>query len=159
MLDPVSKDVVLQLDNVVQIASSYRPYYHDYMIHAAARFVDSVKRVVFVGGGDSMLLHDALKYPDLELVVGLELDQWVVRKSFQYFHTQPHFDDPRVEWWFGDATKSLLLLPKEYWNSFDLVLVDLSETVMSLSVTDDLDVFDALALLLRPTGVLVKNEL
>ena len=110
-----------------------------------------------------MLLHDALKYPDLELVVGLELDQWqwVVRKSFEYFHTQPqpHFDDPRVEWWFGDATKSLLLLPKEYWNSFDLVLVDLSETVMSLSVTDDLDVFDALALLLRPTGVLVKNEL
>lgn len=159
MIEPETKDVMLELDNVVQITSSYRPYYHEYMIHAAARFVDSVKRVVFVGGGDSMLLHEALKYPDLELVVGLELDQWVVRKSFQYFHTQPHFDDPRVEWWFGDATKSLLLLPENYWGSFDLVLVDLSETVMSLSVTADLNVFDALALLLRPTGVLVKNEL
>ena len=159
MIEPESEDVLLQLDTVVQISSSYRPNYHEYMIHSAATFVDSVKRVVFVGGGDSMLLHEALKYPDLELVVGLELDQWVVRKSFQYFHTQPHFDDPRVEWWFGDATKSLLLLPTEYWNSFDLVLVDLSETVMSLSVTDDLNVFDALALLLRTTGVLVKNEL
>ena len=105
-----------------------------------------------------MLLHEALKYPNLELVVGLELDQVVTRKSFKYFNTRPHFDDPRVEWWFGDATKSLLLLPEEYWGSFDLVLVDLSETVMSLSVTDELDVFDALSLLLTPNGILVKNE-
>ena len=82
----------------------------------------------------------------------------VVRKSFKYFNTQPHFDDDRVEWWFGDATKSLLLLPKEYWGSFDLVLVDLSETVMAMSVTDEMDVFDALALLLKPEGVMVKNE-
>ena len=106
-----------------------------------------------------MLLHESLKYPNLEKVVGLELDQTVTRKSFKYFRTQPHFDDERVEWWFGDATKSLLLLPEDYWGTFDLVLVDLSETVMAFSVTDDLDVFDALALLLNPEGVMVKNEL
>ena len=105
-----------------------------------------------------MLLHEALKYPNLEKVVGLELDQTVTRKCFKYFRTSPHFDDPRVEWWFGDATKSLLLLPEEYWGSFDLVLVDLSETVVSFSVTKELDVFDAMALLLNPQGVLVKNE-
>jgi spermidine synthase len=120
--------------------------------------VEDVRRIIFIGGGDSMLLHEALKYPNLELVVGLELDQTVTRKCFKYFNTLPHFDDARVEWWFGDATKSLMLLPEEYWGSFDLVLVDLSETVMSLSVTDELDVFDALALLLKPAGVLVKNE-
>jgi hypothetical protein len=120
--------------------------------------VEDVRRIIFIGGGDSMLLYEALKYPNLELVVGLELDQTVTRKCFKYFNTLPHFDDARVEWWFGDATKSLMLLPQEYWGSFDLVLVDLSETVMSLSVTDELDVFDALALLLKPTGVLVKNE-
>ena len=92
-----------------------------------------------------MLLHEALKYPNLEKVVGLELDQTVTRKCFKHFETSPHFDDDRVEWWFGDATKSLLLLPEEYWGSFDLVLVDLSETVMSFSVTAELDVFDALS--------------
>ena len=157
-INPETEDVVLDLDNILQIASNYRPQYHEYMVHAATRYLDTVKRVVFVGGGDSMLLHELLKYPDIELVVGLELDQYVVRKSFKYFYTQPHFDDPRVEWWFGDATKSLLLLSKDYWRSFDLVLVDLSETVMSLSVTNELDVFDALALLLKPEGILVKNE-
>ena len=158
-VQPETGDVCMDLDTILQICSSYRPQYHEFVHHFPARYVETVKRVVFVGGGDSMLLHEALKYPSLEQVVGLELDQTVVRKSFKYFNTQPHFDDDRVEWWFGDATKTLLLLPKHYWGSFDLVLIDLSETVMALSVTEDLDVFDALALLLKPEGVMVKNEL
>lgn len=82
----------------------------------------------------------------------------VTRSSFKYFATQPHFHNEKVEWWFGDATKSLLMLPKDYFGSFDLVLVDLSETVMALSVTDELDVMEALALLLKPEGIIVKNE-
>jgi spermidine synthase len=41
--------------------------------------MSGVKRVVFVGGGDSMLLHEVLKYKDLEIVLGLELDQKVTR--------------------------------------------------------------------------------
>jgi len=152
-------DVCFDLDNVVQICSSYRPHYHEYNMDFAARYLDDIRRVVFVGGGDSMLLYETLKYPNLEKVIGLELDQKVVRKSFKYFNTQPHFDDERVEWWFGDATKSLLMLPRDYFGSFDLVLIDLSETVMSLSVNKKLDVFNALALLLRPGGIMVKNEL
>jgi spermidine synthase len=91
-------------------------------------------------------------------VVGLELDQKVTRGCFKHFGTQPHFHDSRVEWWFGDASKSLLMLPKEYFGSFDLVLVDLSETVMSFQVTDEIDVVEALSLLVKPDGVFVKNE-
>ena len=105
-----------------------------------------------------MLLHEVLKYNSLEKVVGLELDQKVTRGCFKHFGTQPHFDDDRVEWWFGDASKSLLMLPKDYFGSFDLVLVDLSETVMSFKVTDKLDVLEALTLLVKPDGIFVKNE-
>ena len=152
-------DVCMDLDDIVQICSQYRPQYHEPSTHLAARYLDEVKRIVFIGGGDSMLLHESLKYPNIEKVLGLELDQTVVRKSFKYFATQPHFDDDRVEWWFGDAVKSLLLLPKSYWQTFDLVLVDLSETVMSFSVTKELDIFAALTLLMKPDGVMVKNEL
>lgn len=151
-------DMCFDLDDIVQICASYRPHYHEMMVHFPARFIDTVKRILFVGGGDSMLLHEALKYPSLELVVGLELDQVVTRNNFKYFGTQPHWNDPRVEWWFGDATKSLVMLPKEYFGSFDLVLVDLSETVQALSVTEELDVLHALALLVKPDGILVQNE-
>ena len=87
----------------------------------------------------------------------MELDQFVVRNSFKYFHTQPHFDDKRVQWWFGDGAKSLLMLPKSYFGSFDLIVIDLSETVMSFQVTDKLSIFQTLSLLLKPEGIMLKN--
>jgi len=154
-----TNDTCFNLESTVQICTNYRPHYHEMVVHYTARHIPEIKRVVWVGGGDSMLLHDILKYPALEKVVGLELDQDVTRNAFKHFGTQPHWDNPKVEWWYGDASKSLLMLPKDYFGSFDMVLVDLSETVMSLTVTDKLNIMQALALLLAPHGVMVKNEL
>ena len=175
-------DTCMDLDNTIQICTQYRPHYHELGVHYPARFLPagSLKRVLFVGGGDSMLLHEILKYDSVEKVVGLEIDQKVVRGAFKHFGTLPHFDDPRgklqlvhhsqgdfkhsltylflVEWWFGDASKSILLLPKDYFGSFDLVLVDLSETVSSFKVTDSLDVLEDLTLLTKDDGIFVKNE-
>ena len=158
MWDPRNRNTCMDLDSTVQICDSYRPHYHEMIVHYTARFLPEIKRVLFVGGGDSMVLHEALRYPELELVVGLELDQRVVRGSYKHFGSQPHFHDERVQWWFGDATKSLMMLSKEYFASFDMVLVDLSETVMSFKVTDKLDVLEALSLLVKPEGIFVKNE-
>lgn len=111
-INPENEDMCLELDNIVQICESYRPHYHEMVVHYTARFLDNIKRVLWVGGGDSMLLHEVLKYPSLELVVGLELDQKVTRKSFKYLGTQPHYDNEKVQWWYGDASKTLLMLPK-----------------------------------------------
>ena len=157
------EDKCLRLDNTLQQCSSYRPHYHEPFVHYSAsylneNFMSRVRRVVFVGGGDSMLLHEVLKYPDVEVVLGLKLDQKVTRDSFEHFKTQPHFDNPKVQWWFGDGARSLTMLPREYFGTFDLVLLDLSETVMSMTVTKGLDVFGAMKLLLGPNGVLVKND-
>ena len=80
------------------------------------------------------------------------------RNSFEHFKTQPHFSNPKVQWWFGDGAKSLTLLPRSYFGTFDLVLLDLSETVMSMTVTKGLDVFGAMKLLLSDTGIMVKND-
>jgi spermidine synthase len=157
--DPKNDNVCFDISNIIQMCGSYRPHYHEMVVHYTARFLDNIKRVLWVGGGDSMLLHDILKYPSLEFVVGLEIDQVVTRLSFKHLGTQPHFDNEKVQWWYGDAAKSLLMLPEDYFGSFDMVLVDLSETVMSLTVTDGLDIMQALSLLLKPDGIYVKNEL
>ena len=129
-------------------------------VHKAAKYVkEDIKRVLFVGAGDNGLLNEIVKYPSLELVVGLELDQHVSRMAFKHLAAKPHFDNPKVQWWFGDASKTLFMLPKDYFGSFDMVLVDLSDTVLSLTVTGELDVVGALSLLLRPGGVFSMNEL
>ena len=50
------------------------------------------------------------------------------------------------------------MLPKSYYGSFDLVLVDLSQTILDMSVTGEMDIMMTLSLLLKPNGILVKNE-
>jgi spermidine synthase len=158
--DPKTNDMCFYLDGTWQICTSYRPQYHEMGVHDTIRYLpNEPKRVLWVGGGDAMFLQEILKYPSLELAVGLELDQKVVRGAFKYFGTQPHWDNEKVQWWFGDASKSLLMIPEDYFGSFDVVLVDLSDTVLSLSVTKEMDIIGALSLLLRPGGVFAMNEL
>eukprot|EP00588_Corethron_pennatum_P014170 CAMPEP_0194269570 /NCGR_PEP_ID=MMETSP0169-20130528/3702_1 /TAXON_ID=218684 /ORGANISM="Corethron pennatum, Strain L29A3" /LENGTH=798 /DNA_ID=CAMNT_0039011255 /DNA_START=1 /DNA_END=2397 /DNA_ORIENTATION=- len=89
----------------------------------------------------------------------MELDQVVVRGSFKHFRTEPHYDDDRVQWWFGDAANSLKMIPDEYLGTFDLVVVDLlTEVISVLMVTEELGILDFSMLLLNEGGVLIMNE-
>lgn len=153
------KDTCLYLQDWIQTCTSFRPHYHEWLIHYPSSFLKEVNRVLFIGGGDNMALHEVLKYPTLELVVGLELDQQVVRSSFKYMRTQPHFDVDVVQWWFGDASKSLQILPEHYYGTFDLVAVDLHTYVIeSIMVTKEHNIIDFAMLLLKPEGILTQNE-
>ena len=153
-------ETCLSLSHWVHACSSVDPYYHEAFVHMPAQYAKEVKRILYIGGGDNMILREIMKYPDLELVVGLELDQKVSRMSFKNFGYSPYFDDPRVQWWFGDAAKSMLMLPEEYFGSFDLVLVDLLTFVADvIKVTDTLTIMDAAtALMKKDGGVIARNE-
>lgn len=155
-----TRDACLFLESYLHACVSNRPHYHEVFVHYPAHFLEKVERVLFIGGGDSMVLHEVLKYDDqLELVVGLELDQHVVRNTFSRIGTQPHFHNDKVEWWFGDAAEALNVLPTEYYGTFDLVVVDiLSEVAESLQVTDHVTIMEAAMMLMKPNGIIVKNE-
>lgn len=57
------------------------------------------------------------------------------------------------------ARISLLVLPSDYYGTFDLVIVDiLTEVAESLEVNHELKVIEAAMLLLKPNGIIVKNE-
>ena len=156
----MNNDMCMSVDDVVKSCLSYRPHYHEMVVHFAAAYMSDIKRVIFIGGGDAMLLHEILKYPSLELVVGLELDQSVVRNSFKFFGTQPHWDKDIVQWWFGDVSTTLRLLPKHYFGTFDLVFVDLSAEDASGSITANSDLREAITMLPNPkNGILVQNAM
>jgi len=153
------RDTCLALAGIPQSCTSFRPHYHEIFVSYPASFVKKVKRVLFMGGGDLMILHEILKYDSVELVVGMELDQQVARHSFRHYGIQPEFDDPRVHWMFGDASKSLLTIPENYFGTFDLVFIDLltyvADTVM---VAERVSLLDMGMRLLQPNGVLAQNR-
>ena len=126
----------------IQICAAHRPHYHEYM--PSIKPLDYYRQIrsrgkLFVGRGDSILLHTVLKYELLELVVGLNFDPKENLKGM--FQT------------LGP------ILHKDCFGTFDLVLVDLSETVMIFQVMDQLDVLEELTLLVKPDGMIfVKSE-
>ena len=155
-----TKNTCLWLSDWLQSCTSFRPHYHEWIVHYPAMFLPKVERVLFLGGGDIMILHEIMKYEDqLEFVIGMELDQQVVRQSFRNSAILPQFHHPKVQWHFGDATKSLLSLPKEYVGTFDLVLVDLQNFVVdTVMVTETESIMDIALKMLKPSGVLARNE-
>lgn len=108
----VKEDKCLRLDATLQQCSSYRPHYHEPFVHFSASylnrgFLSGVKRVVFVGGGDSMLLHEVLKYEGLEMVLGLELDQKVTRSVCDTLFDLLATNDSVPRAWFAIDGQSL----------------------------------------------------
>ena len=63
-------DTCLRLDGYFHSCATVRPHVHETIIHYPLSFVDEVKRVLYVGGGDVIILNEILKYPSLELVIG-----------------------------------------------------------------------------------------
>lgn len=161
--DDREQDTCLHLENVLHSCLAFRPHVHETLIHYPASFLpkNGMKRVLYVGGGDLVLLHELLRYKSVELVIGMEIDQTVLRHSFRHYGIQPKFEDERVHWWFGDAAKSLTLLPPEvYFGTFDMVLIDLVVEIFDgLRVGDHNErLVDYMAKLLKPEGILVRQE-
>jgi predicted membrane-bound spermidine synthase len=121
--NPWDSDICMFYNNKLHVCSSYRYHFYEHFVHFAAQYIEKVERVLIIGG-NSMALHEVLKSDDLELVAVLGRDPQTPHKSFLDFETQPHFDDDRLEWWFGDFAQTLSVLPEEYLSSFDLVLVE-----------------------------------
>ena len=141
-------------------SSNFRAHYHESVIHVALQYVENPKRVAYIGGGDNMVLSELMKYPGIELVVGMELDQQVCRSSMKYFGTSPLYHDERVEWWYGNGANALQIIPEDYFGSFDLVLVDLlTDVAETIKVALNLNLAEVAALLMKPDGGLIsRNE-
>ena len=65
----------LSLNDILQIYNSYRLHYHETYVDFLAAYLSEMKQLVFIRGGNATLIHKVLKYPDIELVLGPELDQ------------------------------------------------------------------------------------
>jgi len=154
-------DVCLVLDTTVQICASYNAAYSEVYVHLPVAYLQSFKTALVVGGGDALALREILKYKSVTRVVQLELDERVTELCEEYFGLNAHLPgrpdtDPRVEWRFGDAAKTIVDLVQA-GERFDLVLLDISETSRSGTVSTE-EFFRFVAQALAPTGVMVKNE-
>lgn len=118
------QDLRLFLDGDLQLSSLDEYRYHEALVHPAMSVNSQRHQVLILGAGDGMALREVLKWPEVQRVVLIDLDQAVVNLAkhhpFLSQVNQQSFLDSRVEVIYGDAFVEVGKLT----NTFDVVIAD-----------------------------------
>jgi spermidine synthase len=117
---------VLALDNIVQITTREEVYYHESLVHPVMQAHPDPHRVLVIGGGDGGTVRELVKYPALERIIEVELDEQVVRVARKYFpRVAAGYKDPRVHLLFADGYEFL----RGTTERFDIIILDLTDPI------------------------------
>jgi spermidine synthase len=72
-------DLRLYLNGHLQFSSRDEYRYHEALVHPGLQFVHNPRRVLVLGGGDGLALREVLKYPSVESVTLVDLDEEMTR--------------------------------------------------------------------------------
>lgn len=117
-------DYRLYLNNNLQFSSNDEYRYHEALVHPAMSMAKSVKNILVLGGGDGLAVREILKYPAVQKITLVDLDQGMT-KMFKTNTILMGFNkksllNPKVTVYNKDAYIWL----KDCQEKFDVVLID-----------------------------------
>lgn len=163
VIDTKRKDLgkCLLLNDEVQFCDQEERKYHELIVHFSAQYLPDAHptNVLLIGGGDTMVLREVLKYgPLIKSITILELDDMVTRVCEKHFGADRASKDDRVKWIYGNVPVSVKkLLNQEPRPVYDMIVVDTTESLDHNIDIDSRPFFQDVTRLLSPSGVLVKN--
>lgn len=127
VLESYSHGKFLAINNMVMATERDEFHYHEMMVHPAFQTHQAPKRVLVIGGGDGGTIREVFKYPSVEKVVMVEIDEAVVRAAKEHLpKLSCEFQNPKLELRIGDGIEYMKNAESE---SFDVILVDGSDPV------------------------------
>jgi spermidine synthase len=118
---------MLALNQVIMCTEKDEHAYHEMLVHVPAQTAATLRRCLVIGGGDGGAARELLRYPSIEEVVLVEIDEIVVEAVQQHM---PFLSDalfhPKLSLVIDDGAKYLQHAPD---NSFDLVIMDAPDPV------------------------------
>lgn len=118
---------MLFLDGIAQSAERDEFIYHESLVHPAMLSHPFPRSVCVIGGAEGATIREVCRYPQVERLVMVDIDEELVSLSRKYLvnWSSGAFDDPRVELHFGDGRRYL----QQTDETFDVILVDLDDPV------------------------------
>ncbi len=145
---------LLALDGLVMTTEADEFYYHEMLVHPGALLVPRLHRILIIGGGDGGTLREAARYPEVQHLVMVELDEEVVQVARQFLPgLAAAFDDPRLILHFMDGARFLETTSETY----DLVLVDSPDPIGPAEVLFSETFYAHIRDHLSPEGILVAQ--
>lgn len=116
----------LIIDGIVMLTSKDEFIYHDMIVHVPMAINPSIKNALVIGGGDGGTVRELTRYPSVENIHMVEIDQMVVETSKQFIPlTAGKLHDPRVSLFFEDGAE-FVRNPKL---KYDLIIVDSTDPI------------------------------
>jgi spermidine synthase len=120
-------DVRLFIDGKLQFSSVDESRYHEALIHPAMAASPGAVKALVLGGGDGMAVRELLKYPSLQTIDLVDLDEEIIR----LFRDHPQLaslsdnalSNPKVRIHINDAGKFL----EQSGESWDVIVLDLPD--------------------------------
>lgn len=116
------------LDGLMMVNEKDQFIYHDMIVHPAFATNPNIKKVLIIGGGDGGTAREVLRYPTVEEVVMVEIDERVFRLCQEYLPVTAEGveEDPRMSLKFEDG---LAYVKEADDASFDLIIVDSTDPI------------------------------
>merc|ERR1712194_120363 len=152
----------LYLDGELQLTSLFGDFYHEAFVHPAmAALRKRGKTVLIIGAGDGGVATTVLKYPRLQAMVQIEIDESVVNASKAYLpDISKGFQDTRMKLriqdallWVRSSAKSAKKVGKG--GVFDLCIIDTTDDPLVSPWTASF--YKSVKELLAPHGAMVQN--
>ena len=116
------------LDGLMMVAERDEKHYHEMLVHVPMSVARDPRRVLVIGGGDGGTVRELSRYPSLERIEMVEIDERVVRLCQQFLPTVACAisSDPRIVPVFEDGVRFLKEVPDA---TYDLILVDSTDPI------------------------------
>ena len=116
------------LDGLMMVTEKDEFIYHEMIVHTPLAVNPFIKKVLVIGGGDGGTCRELLRYPSIERIDLVEIDERVVRLCQEYLpQTASCFEkDPRLHLYFEDGVAFVQKAPPK---SYDLIIVDSTDPI------------------------------
>lgn len=118
---------VLVLDGLIMCTEKDEYVYHEMIAHVPMLTHSNPKRALVIGGGDGGTVRELLRHENLEEVVLVEIDEYVIEAARKYLPTiSVALDHPKLKIKVADGIQYVREVPD---NQFDLIIVDSTDPV------------------------------
>ncbi len=111
----------LTLDGYMMLTEKDEFIYHEMIVHVPMAVHPHVRQVLVIGAGDGGVVRELARYPEIESIHMVEIDEEVVRVCKTWLpQTASALEDPRLTIFYQDGLKYI----RKKENAYDLIIVD-----------------------------------
>ncbi len=126
ILDTYEYGRVLIIDGFIMLTEKDEFIYHEMIVHVPMAVHPQGKNILVIGGGDGGTLRELTKYPNIENIDFVEIDEMVVEISRDFLpFLCSGFKDNRINFYYEDGVK--FVENKE--DLYDLIIVDSTDPI------------------------------